>query len=292
MMVGCARIGFRRQCLVALFGVFALLVCSPFRFRSVAQTARPILVSEESSTRALVFDSVTKQREPFSPIQSVGFGGDTRTRVMLFAMQLELQPGDTASAVTVQAEDGTHHIYSLPVEYVGPTPDQPWATAVIVRLDSTMGDVGDVLVKLTYRGVSSNRVRVGIGHIGAGLVDDPGAAPTPGTIAPPVFAGTLTTGDVQTIISQAVSAAVALGHPITVAVTDREGNSLGVFSMTGAPAATTIRSVGTLGSGLEGTVAPASLAALSKAGTGALFSTSGNAFTTRTAGFIIQEHFP
>jgi uncharacterized protein GlcG (DUF336 family) len=33
-------------------------------------------------------------------------------------------------------------------------------------------------------------------------------------------------------------------------------------------------------------------AAISKAGTAALFSTSGNAFTTRTAGFIIQEHFP
>jgi hypothetical protein len=34
------------------------------------------------------------------------------------------------------------------------------------------------------------------------------------------------------------------------------------------------------------------LAATSKAGTGAFFSTSGNAFSTRTAGFIIQEHFP
>src|SRR2546425_10590098 len=62
--------------------------------------------------------------------------------------------------------------------------------------------------------------------------------------------------------------------------------------MTGAPATTTIRSVGTLGHGLEGTVVSALVAATSKAGTGALFSTSGNAFSTRTAGFIIQEHFP
>src|SRR5207253_9352564 len=44
--------------------------------------------------------------------------------------------------------------------------------------------------------------------------------------------------------------------------------------------------------GLDGTVAPARLAAISKAGTASLFSTSGNAFTSRTAGFIIQEHFP
>jgi uncharacterized protein GlcG (DUF336 family) len=83
-----------------------------------------------------------------------------------------------------------------------------------------------------------------------------------------------------------------MNRAVTVAVTDREANVLGVFSMTGAPASTTIRSVGTAGMGLEASVVPASLAAISKAGTGALFSTGGNAFTTRTAGFIIQEHFP
>src|SRR5262249_48291554 len=36
----------------------------------------------------------------------------------------------------------------------------------------------------------------------------------------------------------------------------------------------------------------AMFAALSKGGTAAFFSTQGNAFTTRTAGFIIQQHFP
>ncbi len=157
-----------------------------------------------------------------------------------------------------------------------------------------MGDIGDVLVGITYRGVASNRVRVGMGHIGGGPPDDPGAVPTPGVIQapPPASAGNLSTTEVQTIISQAVSAALSLNRAVTVAVTDREGNPLGVFSMTGAPATTTIRSVGTLGMGLEGSTVPASLAAISKAGTGALFSTGGNAFTTRTAGFIIQEHFP
>ncbi|HKG81203.1 MAG TPA: heme-binding protein, partial [Pyrinomonadaceae bacterium] len=44
--------------------------------------------------------------------------------------------------------------------------------------------------------------------------------------------------------------------------------------------------------GLEGTVVPPAEAATAKAATAAFFSTGGNAFTTRTAGFIIQEHFP
>src|SRR6185369_8687477 len=55
---------------------------------------------------------------------------------------------------------------------------------------------------------------------------------------------------------------------------------------------TTVRSVGSLGRGLEGGVVSAADAATSKAATAAFFSTSGNAFSTRTAGFIIQEHFP
>jgi uncharacterized protein GlcG (DUF336 family) len=108
----------------------------------------------------------------------------------------------------------------------------------------------------------------------------------------PVCTQTLTVADVQTIIAQAVSQAVSLNQKVTVAVTDKEGNLLGVFTMTGAPATTLIRSVGTSGQGLEGFVAPASAAANSKAGTAGIFSTGGNAFTTRTASFIVQEHFP
>jgi len=131
--------------------------------------------------------------------------------------------------------------------------------------------------------------------------------PTPGPIGSELFtnlntAGTLTPAEVQTIIAQAVSAAVALNKAVTVAVTDREGNPLGVFRMTGAPGMVQIRGGGPLQTpdpitglvpvGLEGTIIAARNAAISKAGTAALFSTSGNAFTSRTAGFIIQEHFP
>jgi uncharacterized protein GlcG (DUF336 family) len=102
----------------------------------------------------------------------------------------------------------------------------------------------------------------------------------------------LTVSDVQTIIAQAVSSAAALNQRVTVSVTDNEGNLLGTFTMTGAPPTTLIRSVGTAGQGIENLTVPAGSASYSKAGTAGLFSTSGNAFTTRTASFIIQEHFP
>lgn len=276
--------------------------------RTTAQNNRPVLFSHEDSTRAIAVDSVTSTREPFSVFAPIAFGADQTTRVMLFAGNLHLQTGEAIDVITADAEDGAHHIFPLQVEHVGPVPNQDWATAVILRLSDDMADAGDVLVRVYYHGVASNRVRVAIGHSGGGPADDAGAVPTPGPFAPnfpgstAATAGTLTTTEVQTIIAQAVSAAASINKAVTVAVTDREGNVLGVFAMTGAPATMQFRGGGPLQTpdtitglvpvGLEGTKLPSKLGAISKAGTSALFSTSGNAFTTRTASFIIQEHFP
>lgn len=274
--------------------------------RSTAQSTRPILFSREDSTRAIAVDSVTNTHEPFSVVAPVAFSPDHSTRVMLFAGNLHLQGGEAFDVVTADAEDESHNVFSLQVEFVGPVPDQDWATAVIVRLADNMGDAGDVLMRVYYHGVASNRVRVGIGHMGGGPPDDFGAVPTPGPLGTQspnnsTATGTLTPTEVQTIIAQAVSAAASINRPVTVAVTDKEGNVLGVFAMTGAPAMMQFRGGGPLQTpdanglvpvGLEGTRLPSQLGAISKAGTSALFSTSGNAFTTRTASFIVQEHFP
>ena len=262
-----------------------------------AQQTAPILISHADSTRAIAFESVTRRREPFTTTTPINFASDSTTRIMLFATNLQLQPGETASAVTADAEDANHTIYQLTVEHVDAVPDQPWVSSIVVRLADNLPATGDVLVRIKYRGVESNRVRVGIGEVGGGPADDPNAAPTPGLqlpLDPPaaLTATNLTSTDVQTILQQAASAATALGKPVTIVVTDREGNILGFFAMSGAPATTTIRSVGTFGQGLEGVVAPAVEAATAKAATAAFFSTTGNAFSTRTAGFIIQEHFP
>jgi uncharacterized protein (TIGR03437 family) len=102
----------------------------------------------------------------------------------------------------------------------------------------------------------------------------------------------LTESDVQTIIAQAVTKAQQVGLRVTVSVVDHEGNVLGVFKMTGARADTIVGVPGKPAGGLQNASVPATFAAISKAGTAAFFSTQGNAFTTRTASFIIQEHFP
>src|SRR5689334_16722817 len=262
-----------------------------------AQQTSPVLISQTDSTRAIAFDSVTHRREPFTTTAPIAFGSDSATRVMLFAMNLQLQPGETASAITADAEDAAHNFFQLTVEHVDTVPNQPWATSIVIRVPADLPATGDVLVRIKYQNLASNRVRIGIGDVGGGPADDPGAAPTPGSLLPlnppsSLAATNLTSTDVQTILQQAASAAASVGKAVTIVITDREGNILGRFAMTGAPATTTIRSVGTSGQGLEGTVAPALEAATAKAATAAFFSTTGNAFSTRTAGFIIQEHFP
>jgi len=270
---------------------FAFLLAA---VKANAQQTSPVLVSHVDSTRAIAFDSVTRNREPFTTTTQIKFGSDSATRIMLFAMNLQLQPNETATAVTADAEDTQHSLYPMTVEYVGSVPDNPWLSSVVIRLPPNLPATVDVLVRIKYHEIASNRVRVGIGFVGGGPADDLNAIPTPGLPVPfpAVTATTLVTTDVQTIVQQAASAATSLGKAVTIVVTDREGNILGFFAMPGAPATTTIRSVGTAGQGLEGIVAPASEAATAKASTAAFFSTGGNAFSTRTAGFIIQEHFP
>ena len=271
---------------------FACLLAA---LKANAQQTAPVLISQVDSTRAIAFDSVTHRREPFNTTADVKFGPDSATRIMLFAMNLQLQSGETATAVTADAEAADNSLYALMVEYVGPVPDNPWVSSVIIRLPENLPATGDVLVRIKYRDVVSNRVRVGIGEVGGGPADDLNAVPTPGPPVPPpsaLLATNLSSTDVQAILQQAASAATSVGKPVTIVITDREGNVIGFFAMPGAPAVTTIRSVGGAGQGLEGTVASAADAATAKAATAAFFSTSGNAFSTRTAGFIIQEHFP
>lgn len=97
--------------------------------------------------------------------------------------------------------------------------------------------------------------------------------------------------EVSQVIGRGVSAARARGVAATFAVVDRVGNVLAVYQMLGARRDTRIDGqIGAVG-GLEGAVVPSTLAAISKAGTGAYLSSQGQAFSTRTAGLIIQEHF-
>lgn len=168
----------RFQC--ALRVCLFLLVLGHMQDSVGADLSKPVLVSDPTTTRAIALETTELRTQPFAPTSSSYlYGTDTRTRIMLFVMNLSLAPGENLSALTAEAEDGARRRYELKVEGFNPLRGQEWLGQLTLRLNDNMGDVGDVLISLTYKGVASNRVRVAIGHFGDGLPDDAGAVPTP-----------------------------------------------------------------------------------------------------------------
>ena len=113
--------------------------------------------------------------------------------------------------------------------------------------------------------------------------------------AAPVAAQQLTAADVDRVVGQALSEALSRGAVNgAVAVTDRVGNVLGLYLID--PLRPPMMRVGSgrgiaVGNGLEQLDVPAAFGAVAKAVTGAYLSSSGNAFSTRTASLIVQENF-
>jgi hypothetical protein len=125
-------------------------------------TAAPTLLTEGNTNRAIALDSVTFLRDPFPLATTNNFSLDQRTRITLFAVGLELLPGEDVSVVTAQAEDVGNKIYPLKVEYVGKVPGFDWLTQVVIRVPDDFLNAGDFLVSVHLRGAVSNKVVVGI----------------------------------------------------------------------------------------------------------------------------------
>lgn len=120
----------------------------------------------------------------------------------------------------------------------------------------------------------------------------PPITPTTPVYTPPA-AEALSSADVEKILAGAISEANARNLPSVIAVTDRVGNVLAVFRMTGARAdATASPAPNGQNIDVQNVSFPAEAGAIAKAITGAYLSSSGNAFSTRTASMIVQQHFP
>lgn len=151
----------------------------------------------------------------------------------------------------------------------------------------------------------------GGGGGGSGTTPNQGA-PTPTPPTPPAALSCegscatadslLAAGDVERVVRQAVAEAKALNVGATIAVSDRVGNILAVYRTASVDASLSLRissnksGPSAIDGGLENIELPLAvggdaLAAISKAITGAYLSTEGNAFSSRVASQIVQDHF-
>lgn len=190
----------RTLTLVAIGGL--LWIGAAFTARAQGSpTDAPILISEDGNTRALV----SQVRGPRAPLGPVVVTPTDTSRVTLYATRVEFVKNEGASAFRAFVEDGARKQVYVTVESIEPTLERPWVYAVNLRLSSAIGNVGDVLVGLTWRGMISNRVRLAMGYAGGGPVDDDGAVPTPMPKAPIPYIQTGDDIDVNARIGRLIS---------------------------------------------------------------------------------------
>jgi uncharacterized protein (DUF1800 family) len=145
----------------------------------------PVLLSEAESTRALTALPTTKVKRGSQIRFQGGSAFSLDSLVTLYVTNIELMKGEGASAFRVYIEDSKERQYRFPVLDLQPVPGFDGVWALTVRLRDEIGywepptEDGDVLVNVSWRGLTSNRVRLGLGKTGGAIKDDAGAAPTP-----------------------------------------------------------------------------------------------------------------
>src|SRR2546423_14735596 len=96
---------------------FALLIglCGVAGTTQAANPSAPILISDSASTRAIALESVTLKAGPFALTSPGTFSNDNPTRIPIFAMNLNLLPGETPNGkpppFQTAAEDAAQNHY-------------------------------------------------------------------------------------------------------------------------------------------------------------------------------------
>jgi hypothetical protein len=125
------------------------------------ETPLPHLVTEVESGQAVALDSVMMMKGPFPLVSMNNLSPGQRTRLSLFARNINLSSSEDSSVVTAQAENLQGNVFRLPVEYVGKVPNFEWLTQVVVKLADEL-PAGDLQVSIGVRGVYSNKATITI----------------------------------------------------------------------------------------------------------------------------------
>ncbi len=176
----------------------------------------PVLLSEKESTRALAQPAGGRGRSDLSTITPQAF--NLNSKVELFVTNMSLMDGEGPEAFRIYAADKAGHKFRFPVVGIEPIANSEGIYRVTVVLtdsirfwDTPKAD-GDVLIYLTWRGMGSNSVRLGIGKIGGDIKDAPDSKPTPfgaigqtepGKIDSPNYVGYRWSADRQRFLEQA-----------------------------------------------------------------------------------------
>ena len=168
----------------------SFLIILPLVFPVLAQedtdpnSPTPVLLSESNSTRALAYEPNSSRLDKrLSKEKSRAFSPGSK--IVIYTTNLDLMDDEGANAFRLYIQDKSGKKYRFPILEITPVQGLEWVYAVTVELRDEIGywepptADGDVLIRLAWRGLSSNAVRLGLGKIGGDIKDEKGAVPTP-----------------------------------------------------------------------------------------------------------------
>lgn len=129
----------------------------------------PVLLSESDISRALVSDTKTNVNS-VPNVKSKAF--NLNSKVNLYISDVDLMEGEGANAFRVYAKDSRNRLYRFPVESIDRIKKDKPVYALTVKLRDDIGfwdqpsETGDLLITVTWRGLASNPLLLGLGKTG------------------------------------------------------------------------------------------------------------------------------
>ena len=145
----------------------------------------PILISENGSTRALAVDGDSFGSTAVDISRTVSRAFEPGAKVVLFFTNVNLMKDEGATAFRVYARDSKGHVFRFPVLNIEKSEYARNLYALTTEMRDEVGywdaptPDGDLAIYITWRGLSSNTVRLGLGEVGGGVGEIPNAVPTP-----------------------------------------------------------------------------------------------------------------
>jgi hypothetical protein len=114
------------------------------------------------------------------------------SRVVVFITNVDLLPDENANAFRAFAEDANGKQYRLAVESIRQVRLQNWIYGLTLRIYDENGyngqpPSGELLIRVSWRGNTSNRVRLMSGQANMKIRDIAGLVPTPAPTEPPAL---------------------------------------------------------------------------------------------------------
>jgi hypothetical protein len=150
----------------------------------------PVLISQNNSVRVLADSkgqalNIKTKGKTLNDFNAETEAFDYNSKIVLYVTNVELLNGENANAFRVYIEDQTGRKYRFPVTEIEPVKGFEWVYALTVDLRDEIGfwkeqpANGDVLVRVSWRGHTTNRLLLGIGKTGGKIQPDKGSIPTP-----------------------------------------------------------------------------------------------------------------